>query len=534
MIFSSFVNSGINQIKLENNILKYFYFETCLKFIHELMFLGFEYSSKYSFSLNIDSTKSYFYLNSILKNKENLRLIYLWTNSLISKFYFFENSKKSKILFKKFFKLLNNYKQINPISNSLHLMSNTGAKANWFQICQIIGFRGYLSNSQGFLYEIPIMQNFGKGLKTYEFFISCYGARKGIIDTALKTADSGYLTRRLVEIGRDVIIKEDNWYSKSFFYIHKILNINGNLDFLNNLYFNEKYFYFYLIKSTLFNQFILYKKFFNKKILKDFFKLKLFLKTISNCNSGRTFWNKCFGLKNVLGNSVGILVGQSIGERGTQLTLRTFHTGGVFIDIKNNININYNTLICKKYLLKFNIFKKDKINFKKINFYNSGLLKFKIIKNNKYNYFFNHRNFNNFISNLKLKLNIYNNNFLNTIYKSYQIIPTIKFKSFNFEHKVSFKYYMINKDINQILTNKIIYLLFKNSSKNWILKNINTNIYYNKKLNYCNIYKKQNLVLNNLNNYFKFLQIYKNFISKISFLNLKINNNYFIFKFKIR
>ncbi|KAF8819411.1 putative Rna polymerase C1 [Cardiosporidium cionae] len=173
-------------------------------------------------------------------------------------------------------------------------------------------FIGYVSNIQGILYETPIMQNFSKGLNLYEYFISCYGARKGIIDTAIKTADSGYLTRRLIEISRDIVIKEFNCGTKAKLY------------YLDNLEL-----------------------------------------------SGRTICNTCYNYqlasnKNNLGDSVGILAAQSIGEPATQLTLRTFHTGGVFtkLQTQKNKSISFNTkksnLPCIAF--KFKIFTEDRAN----------------------------------------------------------------------------------------------------------------------------------------------------------------------------
>ncbi|KAF8819416.1 putative Rna polymerase C1 [Cardiosporidium cionae] len=219
---------------------------------------GFDYALKYSFSLNLESFKNYFYLNELLRKNENIRLTSLWKYSTSNITSFNLTFKTSKI-FTKFFEFIDEYKKINSKDTTLHLMITTG-------------IRGYLSNIQGHLYEIPVMQNFSKGLNLYEYFISCYGARKGVIDTAIKTADSGYLTRRLIEVSRT--------------------------------------------KTTLYY----------------------------NCNldlSGRTICNQCYNYnissnRNNLGESVGILAAQSIGEPGTQLTLRTFHTGGVFTQLKTN------------------------------------------------------------------------------------------------------------------------------------------------------------------------------------------------------
>ena len=203
------ITSGIKNLAFEQRLIELLGVLPSSSLISELMILGFEYASKYPLSLNLESTRGYSYLAPLLRNRTYLKNTFFSTDS-------YSVSKKQDTLlgtisnraYLKFFDLINSYKDTNPLASSLHIMANTGARANWDQIRQLIGFRGYLSNARGFLYEIPVMQSFNRGLNTYEYFLSSYGARKGVIDTALKTADAGYLTRRLVENTQEFIIKE--------------------------------------------------------------------------------------------------------------------------------------------------------------------------------------------------------------------------------------------------------------------------------------------------------------------------------------
>lgn len=399
---------------------------------------------------------------------------------------------------KSFFELIQLYKKSNKITNFLTLSNVTFAKTNLDQLKQILFFRGYISNSRGYLYELPIMQNFLKGLNCYEYFLSCYGSRKGVLDTSLRTADSGYLTRRLVEIVQDIVIKEKNCFTNSVFLYSLTSNFKGNLTFSDYLLLEGK-----LIGRNLCNDFkgniiFIKNKLFNVINIDDIFINKninyISLKSVCLCISGRFVCDLCFGsvLKNQsnIGQSLGIISGQSIGEPATQLTLRTFHTGGVFFN-KNRINTKKLKLPLKyfnlKNKLKFNkilisnfknnIGKVKNINIfiKKTSFfnflfgkiYNNNLikiLKFFSLKNFLENiYFFNIKNKNYTNFEVLTISNLYRNFFLkkgiNTIYNiknslyinKQPLLNLLYLKNFYFFNTEFFNKSLILKDFGELL-----------------------------------------------------------------------------------
>nr|QEM01785.1 plastid-encoded DNA-directed RNA polymerase beta''A [Nephromyces sp. ex Molgula occidentalis] len=542
------LNNNFNQNLLEEYIIKYFSYNKIDLFLQELMFLGFEYIL--NFSLNLENFKNYFYTAPLLRKFDNSKLTYLWSysNSTINIFNF---NKKSILSFKKFFELIETFNKINPITNSLYLMVTTGAKINWIQLLQLIGFRGYLSNVKGFLYEIPIMQNFNRGLNIYEYFISSFGSRKGIIDTAIKTADSGYLTRRLIETTRDIIIKEYNCGTKTNLIFKTILNIKGNIEYNLNFLEGKNFNYGLNIKKNL-----IYKlknnkyPFINKNL---FFINYMNLKGIYNWISGRNICNVCFGLNNNklnnLGESIGVLSAQTIGEPGTQLTLRTFHTGGVFTNLKNNIKskniyifknfksklfLNYKILSLKKNYQNIKFYKKkvtfiyDIFNLKKLGIFNilKKDLKFFI----KYKNLYNIKQIINlkFISTLFLnsKYNLYNYNQLLLYYPLDIILKNLTKNYISQKFNISKSY--------QIINHKSIYLLNKNKTNLWVIKNLNVNYIYTKILNTMILNINKKLICNFNNKYFNILKIKYGYIYKIfiyKYLKYNIIKNTFRIKF---
>nr|QEM01754.1 plastid-encoded DNA-directed RNA polymerase beta''A [Nephromyces sp. ex Molgula occidentalis] len=526
-----FLTKTTNQLNFDIQYLKYFDINSVSTFLQELMFLGFNYALKYSISLNLESFKNYFYLSPLLRNYNNVNLTYLWNYSTPSISVININAKSSNT-FKKFFEIIEVYKQTNTIINSLNLMVYTGAKASWSQLLQLIGFRGYLSNTKGFLYEIPIMQNFGKGLELYEYFISCYGARKGIIDGAIKTADSGYLTRRLIESVRDINIKEYFCGTNSFLTYYYNINTSGKL---------------LLEKDILQNKYIKFNTNFNKKIFYS----------SSTCIAGRSVCNICYGkffkLKtNNLGESVGILAAQTIGEPGTQLTLRTFHTGGVFtkltdqLNSKNNFTNNIFNIINYKLLL-FNNKIYPKTFYKNFNknffgsFSNSGVLNFNYNFKDCFNTYYNnifeniitYKNIYNWIKQIKLKFNYFNYIPIKNKYINNQLIPflTLNFIYSKFEIQTNIKNSFKFNNSREILNYKTIYMLIKNTNNKWLLKNLNTNLVYYKEFLTHKLYNKDKLIIKTFNYYFNLIQIKNSYISKLKFVNLF--NKYIIFKTKL-
>jgi DNA-directed RNA polymerase subunit beta' len=238
--------------------------------------------------------------------------------------------------------IINTFRQTN-IINPLYMMTFSGARGNISQIKQLVGMRGLISDSQGEILNIPIKNNFKEGLNLVEYFISCYGARKGLVDTALKTANSGYLTRRLIYSSQNIIIKQPNCKTN---YKTLVLVLKSN----KNSYKT--------IKASLLGRILArnIKSLNNEKIiasegqdicnfiLKRVIKTqKIYIRSPLNCIINNGICQLCYGwnLGNgriaELGESIGIVAAQSIGEPGTQLTMRTFHTGGVFSGETNRI-----------------------------------------------------------------------------------------------------------------------------------------------------------------------------------------------------
>nr|QEM01701.1 plastid-encoded DNA-directed RNA polymerase beta''A [Nephromyces sp. ex Molgula occidentalis] len=510
MINYHIYNSNFNQINLEKQLLKYFKFNTGAYFLQELMFLGFDYAWKYSFSLNLESFKNYFYLNELLRKNENLRLTSLWNYSILNLISYNSTFKISKIL-TKFFECINEYKSLYSQDTILHLMITTGAKANFVQLLQWIGIRGFLSNNQGRLYEIPVMQNFSRGLNLYEYFISCYGARKGVIDTAIKTADSGYLTRRLIEVSRDIVIKEVNCGTNATVYNTFNWDCSGHFTDKNDIIF---------IKGLKLSNFQNQIKLKNLRMVKQ-----INFRSIFTCSSGKMICNQCYNFKvslnqTNLGESVGILAAQSIGEPATQLTLRTFHTGGVFTKLKMNLEDkqfkHFNTFKFLWLNNNFKIFRWKIFTHYKNLFLNSHLISFKdggIIEKqvgedlkHQVNHIlswvnecrFQYKTLYNSIQVIKLKVNCLSST---SIYKPYQIfnLNPINLIKNSFTDNMNKIQIIPDNSAIQYFTNRLIYIITKNANSEWIIKNLNKNIIYPTTLGVKLI--SNNFKLKNLNNF---------------------------------
>jgi len=223
----------------------------------------------------------------------------------------------------------NNFNQNDPL-NSVWMMANSGARGNMSQVRQLVGMRGLMANPQGEIIDLPIRTNFREGLTVTEYVISSYGARKGLVDTALRTADSGYLTRRLVDVAQDVIVREEDCGTKRSIVVEAEdgkygarllgrLTAEDILDSEDNLIVPE---------NTAIDQ-LFSEKIENTNIT------KVKIRSPLTCEANRSVCRRCYGWALAhnhpvdLGEAVGIIAAQSIGEPGTQLTMRTFHTGGV-------------------------------------------------------------------------------------------------------------------------------------------------------------------------------------------------------------
>ena len=229
--------------------------------------------------------------------------------------------------------LSGNLDEFNPIK----MMADSGARGSINQIKQLAGMRGLIANTSGKTIEIPIRSNYREGLNILEYFISSRGARKGLADTALRTADSGYLTRRLVDVSQDVIIREDDCRTTEGIVVYDIKDGKEMIEPMKERLIGR--FPTEDIVDPKTGEVIVSKDMMMdsddaaKVIAAGIEKVKI--RSILNCNARVGVCAKCYGAnlangKSVaIGEAVGIIAAQSIGEPGTQLTMRTFHTGGI-------------------------------------------------------------------------------------------------------------------------------------------------------------------------------------------------------------
>ena len=221
--------------------------------------------------------------------------------------------------------------------NNIYIMAHSGARGSKNQIRQLAGMRGLMANASGKTVEVPVKSNFREGLSVMEYFTSSHGARKGLADTALRTADSGYLTRRLVDVSQDVIVREIDCGTTD---TTEIVAIKDGNEVIEELY--DRIVGRYTIDAIVNPQTgeVLVEA--DAMILEDDADKiiaagieKVEIRTVLNCKTTHGVCSKCYGRnlatgKEVnIGEAVGIIAAQSIGEPGTQLTMRTFHTGGV-------------------------------------------------------------------------------------------------------------------------------------------------------------------------------------------------------------
>jgi DNA-directed RNA polymerase subunit beta' len=328
-----------------------------VELLDKLKSLGFIHATKAGISIGLDDLKIPPAKKSIIINAEklvkrgNLSILdgRLDSGRLMKKMQklWYNNNQRLEI------EVVRHFRE-SSLLNPVYMMVFSGARGNLSQVKQLVGMRGFFSDSQGRVIDFPIKSNLKEGLSIVEYFTSCYGARKGIIDTALKTADAGYLTRRLVYVGQSQIIKKPNCFSKQ---AKLILTLKETKEEYNET--KEKLIGRVLAKDIYnikTNEIIASQgqdicKYLVKKIIQV---KKIYIRTPFSCklNTGLCQlcygWNLATGRLVDLGESVGILAAQSIGEPGTQLTMRTFHTGGVFSSsrkLKETISSPYTGIV---------------------------------------------------------------------------------------------------------------------------------------------------------------------------------------------
>jgi len=352
-----FITTSITKQILESLVhetFSLFGIHSCSSLLDSLKFLGFYYATNAGISINIEDLKTPDEKTEFLKKaeKETNEISQKWKDGIISNTERFQTIIDSWNIATESLKsrIIEYYENFDPVNN-LYIMAFSGARGNMSQVRQLVGIRGLMSDQAGKIIDLPIQTNFREGLSSIDYIISSYGARKGIVDTALKTADSGYLTRRLIYIAQDLVIREKNCQTKKGLLVLLHQKSNGD-NLIGRVAMKTDFYPFYYKKSSqnrLNNLVSIAKKEKEKVDLKEFFLTKekieefkkqapitLTIRSPLTCNSTGSICQNCYGwdLSNSniisLGEAVGIIAAQSIGEPGTQLTMRTFHTGGIF------------------------------------------------------------------------------------------------------------------------------------------------------------------------------------------------------------
>nr|YP_009299294.1 RNA polymerase beta' subunit [Pelargonium exstipulatum]AJB99208.1 RNA polymerase beta' subunit [Pelargonium exstipulatum]AKF43129.1 RNA polymerase beta'' subunit [Pelargonium exstipulatum] len=324
--------------QLISRLIDHFGMPDTSQILDQVKTLGFQQATASSISLGIDDLLTIPSKRWIVQDAEQQSL-------LLEKYYQYGNVHAIEKLrqsieiwyaISEYFRqeMILNFRMTDPL-NPVHIMSFSGARGNASQVNQLVGMRGLMSDPQGQMIDIPIQSNFREGLSLTEYIISSYGARKGVVDTAIRTADAGYLTRRLVDVVQHIVVRRTDCGTTRGF---SISPPNGEVP--------ERLFIQTLIGRVLANDIYLGPRCIavrNQDLgvgivnrLITFQRQPVSVRTPFTCRSTSWICRLCYGRNPShgdlveLGEAVGIIAGQSIGEPGTQLTLRTFHTGGVF------------------------------------------------------------------------------------------------------------------------------------------------------------------------------------------------------------
>ena len=303
--------------------------------LDSLKLLGFYYATNAGISINIEDLKTPDEKKQFI-SKANDEIDFVsqqWQQGFVSDTERFQTIIDSWNIATESLKnrIVDYYQTLDP-ANNLYIMAFSGARGNMSQVRQLVGLRGLMSDQEGKIIDLPIQANFREGLNSIDYIISSYGARKGIVDTALKTADSGYLTRRLIYVAQDLVIRQADCKTKEGVIVllkkkSNTKNILGRtLISFKSLYFPYKE--IYRGDNILDNETL--------EGFKSMAPATLNVRSSLTCKANGSVCQKCYGWDLAhnrlisLGETVGIIAAQSIGEPGTQLTMRTFHTGGIF------------------------------------------------------------------------------------------------------------------------------------------------------------------------------------------------------------
>jgi DNA-directed RNA polymerase subunit beta' len=228
--------------------------------------------------------------------------------------------------------VIENFDRLNPV----YMMAFSGARGNVSQVRQLVGMRGLMANSEGKIIDLPIKSNFKEGLTVPEYVISAFGARKGLVDTALKTADSGYLTRRLVDVAQDVIIRTEDCHTENYLIMTPLMDGENEAIEISSRIIGRTAAEDIVNPET--GEVITQKNTLIDRVAAEAIRVagikKAKIRSVLTCEAKYGVCKKCYGWSTTnnrqvnLGEAIGIVAAQSIGEPGTQLTMRTFHTGG--------------------------------------------------------------------------------------------------------------------------------------------------------------------------------------------------------------
>ena len=339
----TFYNKVIDKGGLKKLISKTFSQEgsaRCAAVCDQLKTMGFRYATKAAVSISVEDLKVPPRKKSMLAEAE------VTIKSTLSRYANGEITEVER--FQKVIDTWNNtseslkdeviryFRETDPL-NSVYMMAFSGARGNISQVRQLVGMRGLMANPQGEIIDLPIKTNFREGLTVTEYIISSYGARKGLVDTALRTADSGYLTRRLVDVSQDVIVREPDCGTNRGIVLKPMKDGDRILIPLSDRLFGRVIAEDVVDPQT--GEIVAHRNqdidaALAKKIAAVVEKVKV--RSSLTCEAARSVCQKCYGWSLAhgnmvnLGEAIGIIAAQSIGEPGTQLTMRTFHTGGVF------------------------------------------------------------------------------------------------------------------------------------------------------------------------------------------------------------
>nr|WOZ09895.1 RNA polymerase beta'' subunit [Persicaria maackiana] len=338
LVFHNKVIDGIAMKRLISRLIDHFGMAYTSHILDQVKTLGFQQATATSISLGIDDLLTIPSKGWLVQDAEQQSLI-LEKHHHCGNIHAVEKLRQSIEIWYATSEHLRqemnpNFRMTDPY-NPVHMMSFSGARGNASQVHQLVGMRGLMSDPQGQMIDLPIQSNLREGLSLTEYIISCYGARKGVVDTAVRTSDAGYLTRRLVEVVQHIVVRRRDCGT-----------IRGISVSPQNGTIPERIFIQTLIGRVLADDIYMGPRCIaarNQDIgiglinrLITFRVHPISIRTPFTCRSTSWICRLCYGRSPThgdlveLGEAVGIIAGQSIGEPGTQLTLRTFHTGGVF------------------------------------------------------------------------------------------------------------------------------------------------------------------------------------------------------------